>query len=416
MRNIREEDILFWAGGNVLQKYGTIVRRTRPDAPALNFSRASAGTIAGRTGTVREVAANVPRIDWSHGRPALLLEPAATNLLRDSCNLPASGSAWGTTSNFSVSAAASLFAGQTAWRHQNLGLVTSPIRSQAIGTFTGQPQTSSLIVENVDAAETALSIRDITAGVHVCLVRFTWATGQTSVQSGTGIVRAQKLADAGPNGGPVYRIIVTGTGTPGNSRSIFVYPTGTSQNTETVILHHAQHEGGPFATSPIVTTASTVTRAADVLTFPWPHAPQPMTLYVRIVETGGVLRESDSTIVRIGASPGNRVVLFNNAATDTYALRYASNGSVATLTLSVAPVRDDIVEFLIPIDEAGAYLAQSINGSDPTQTTLASLPIPTAWEPPTLTIGGGGQFDLLDFFVLRGASWTMDQIREVVGV
>src|SRR5690606_4369159 len=129
-----------------------------------------------------------------------------------------------------------------------------------------------------------------------------------------------------------------------------------------------------------------------------------------------VLRESDSAIVRIGASPGNRVVLLNNAATDTYALRYMSNGSVVTRSLSVAPGRADIVEFLIPIDEAGAYLAQSINGSDPTQTTLAGLPIPTAWEPPTLTIGGGGQFDLLDLVVLRGAGWTMDQIRQRFGI
>src|SRR5690606_7652024 len=112
---------------------------------------------------------------------------------------------------------------------------------------------------------TDLAIRDTTAGANVCIGRLAWATGEAIVQSGTGIVRAQKLADAGPNGGPVYRLMVTATGTAGNQRQIRLYATGIPTNTQTVIIHHVQHEVGSIATSPIVTAASTLTRAADVL-------------------------------------------------------------------------------------------------------------------------------------------------------
>src|SRR5690606_2049329 len=85
------------------------------------FTRASDGTYRDRYGVLQTAPQNVLRITWQGGRPYMLVEPAATNLLRDSCNLPASGSAWGSTSDFTVSPATSIFAGQTAWRHQNVG-------------------------------------------------------------------------------------------------------------------------------------------------------------------------------------------------------------------------------------------------------------------------------------------------------
>src|SRR5690606_2798577 len=142
------------------------------------FTRASPAFLTDRDGKMVEVPANVPRIEWLdldgdgvRETPTTLLEPAATNLLRDSCNLPASGSAWGNTSDFTVSPATSIFAGQTAWRHQNLGTEGSRDRGQTIGEFTGGPETASAIVENVTATLTDLAIRDTTAGANVCIGR-----------------------------------------------------------------------------------------------------------------------------------------------------------------------------------------------------------------------------------------------------
>src|SRR5690606_2374959 len=183
---------------------------------------------------------------------------------------------------------ASIFQGQTAWRHTNGGAAGSRSRRQSAGQFGSGPQTVYVVAENVNASQTALNIRDATAGVNVCIGQLSWATGEANVQLGTGTVRAEKLADAGPNGGPVYLLAVTATGTPGNDRQILLYPTGTSQNTDTAIIHHVQLEEQPFHTSPIVTTTAPVTRAADALTFPWPRAPQAMTGYLRFVERGAV--------------------------------------------------------------------------------------------------------------------------------
>lgn len=307
-----------------------------------------------------------------------------------------------------------------------MGLATSANRDQNIGTFTGQPETASVIVENVDAEETALSIRDQTAGVHVCLGRLTWATGQASVQSGTGTVIARKLANAGPNGGPVYRLIVTGTGTPGNSRSIFVYPTGTSQNTNTAIVHHAQHEVGVVTTSPIVTTTAAVTRAADLLTFPWTHAPQPLTIYLRFIEVGATIPSGAARVLlQIGAAGSPTMIWIGQSST---ASRYSvvingTTGSASTV-LDVGPAIGDRVELLGRIyGDGSVQIEQAINGGTPTEAARsAAVGLTAAWSNQVLSLSartaGGNPAPAAwrDAVVLRGADWTMDQIRQRFGI
>jgi len=80
-------------------------------------------------------------------------------------------------------------------------------------------------------------------------------------------------------------------------------------------------------------------------------------------------------------------------------------------TAAAQPAPGQVVELMVPLSESGARLVQTIDGGSPAQTSLAALPLPSAWGTPTLTIGGGGQFDLLDLLILRGAGWTMDQVR-----
>lgn len=394
----------------------------------LSHSRASTATLIDRTGTLLEVGPDVPRIEWLdldgdgvRETPTVLLEPAATNLLLDSCNLPASGSAWGSTSNFTVSPAASIFQGQTAWRHQNLGLAPSVNRSQGVGTFSGQPETASVIVENVDATETALSLFHPTLGTHICRGRLTWATGQASVQSGAGTVRAQKLADAGPNGGPVYRLIVTGTGTAGDQRRIVVYPSGTSQNTQTAIVHHVQHEVGEVATSPIVTTTAAVTRAADVLTFPWGHAPRPMTGYLRFVERGAVAMTGASRVLlQIGTgTTAPRLFVGAISTGTTYRVSFSTPTSSVASMLPIAPSIGSRVELLWRLHADGSVqIEQSIDGGTPVVAARSSaIGLPAAWSGQVMRLSGvpSGAIEApaawSDAIVLRGAGWTMDQVR-----
>lgn len=394
----------------------------------LSFSRASGATLTDRTGTLREAGPNVPRVEWLdldgdgvHETPTTLLEPAATNLLRDSCNLPASGSAWATTSNFSVSAAASIFSGQTAWRHQNLGLAPSVNRSQGVGTFSGQPETASVIVENVDATTTGLSIFDDTLQAHVCRGQLTWATGQASIAAGAGTVLARKLANAGPNGGPVYRLIVTGTGTVGNQRLVVIYPSGASQNTQTAIVHHVQHEVGSVATSPIVTTTAAVTRAADVLTFPWPHAPQAMTGYLRCVERGAVAMTGGSRVLfQIGTgTTAPRLFVGAIATGTTYRVSLSTTTSSVAAMLPIAPSIGSRVELLWRLYADGSVqIEQAINGGTPVVAARSSaIGLPAAWSGQVMRLSGvpSGAIEApaawMDAVVLRGAGWTMDQAR-----
>src|SRR5690606_13946399 len=65
------QPILFW------------LRADRALPAGAAFSRASTATYIDRTGTLQEVGQNVPRIDWSHGRPALRLEGSRTNGIRN---------------------------------------------------------------------------------------------------------------------------------------------------------------------------------------------------------------------------------------------------------------------------------------------------------------------------------------------
>ena len=400
------------------------------------FTRASPAFLTDRDGKMVEVPANVPRIEWLdldgdgvRETPALRLEPAATNLLLDSCNLPASGSAWGSTSNFTVSPAASLFAGQTAWRHTNDGLAASRNRSQSGGQFGSGPHTAYVIVENVDAAQTALNIRDTTAGANVCVGRLSWATGEAGVQEGTGAVRAEKLADAGPNGGPVYLLAVTATGTPGNNRRIFLYPTGTGQNTDTVIIHHVQLEERPVHTSPIVTTTAAVTRAADVLTSPWPHAPQAMTGYLRFVERGAIVAASANvTLFRLGTASQGRIMVERLSNDSRYVCRYFRNDSTvvaSVLPTSPVPAIGDQVELLWRLYADGSVqIEQSINGGAPVVAARSSaIGLPAEWGGQVMRLSGvpnssGNEAPAawMDVIVLRGADWTMDQIRQRFGI
>ncbi|HEX6941132.1 MAG TPA: hypothetical protein VF158_17145 [Longimicrobiales bacterium] len=394
-----------------------------------SFSRSSSAWYVGPDGRIYQTAANAPRVEWYdldgdgvRETPTALLEPAATNLLLDSCNLPASGSAWGGESNFSVSPATSIFAGQTAWRHQNLGLAGSVSRNQNIGTFTGQPETGSAIVENVDATETALNIRDNTAMVNLCIGRLTWATGQASVQGGAGTVLALKLANAGPNGGPVYRLIVTATGTPGNSGSIFLYPSGTSQNTRTVIVHHVQHEVGAVATSPIVTTTAAVTRSADALSFPLPASlsrPVPMTLYLRFVERGAAFEQAfQGDIVEIGSTARPLLQVDNANDTGTYRVLYTT--AVGVDSFSDAPVAvavGDVVELAAVLTAAGAARIRIARnggaeqaGPDGTARGLGAAP----WPVQTLGLAVRNQspLDVIELKVATGEH-TIADIRSM---
>src|SRR5690606_3743682 len=94
-----------------------------------------------------------------------------------------------------------------------------------------------------------------------------------------------------------YRcVVVVNVAAPGELRphvyltnsATVAAPNYTGGGTLGVYAWGAQREASSVATSYVPTTASTVSRAADALTCPWPHAPQAMTGYLRFIELGAI--------------------------------------------------------------------------------------------------------------------------------
>ena len=244
-------------------------RRTDPDADLeflsaenlLEFSRSSVATVWNSNGQIEFVSADAPRLNHDGaGNPlGLIIEEARTNLCLWSQDW--TQASWNGAASFNISSAESVVQGGVAGRHVNLGASSSRTRTQFIGTLSGSAETFTCVIENVSAVTSSFGIRDTTLSSWVAFVTYNWATGALSGTVGT--VSAEILAEAGPNGGKLVRIVVTGIGTVGNSRTVNVYPTGTPVNTDEAILHYAQLEIGAFATSYIPTEGATASRSAE---------------------------------------------------------------------------------------------------------------------------------------------------------
>lgn len=230
------------------------------------FTRASTATYLDAAGVVQTAGAGVLRdAHYLGGVRHTLLEGARSNALLASSTIDTASAPWTSPGDFTITPAASCIAGQTAYQHRNLGTLGSRARTQIVGTFTTQADCLWMIAENVDAASTTIGIRDTTAGAFVAQLVFTWATNSTGISGYASDVVGGALAL--PNNR--WLLWVSGTGTAGNTRGAWLYPTSTSTNTQAVVLHHAQLEPGAAAPgSVIVTTAAPVARAADAIALP----------------------------------------------------------------------------------------------------------------------------------------------------
>lgn len=397
-----------------------------------SFSRVSKAWTLLQDGTFAEVATNVLRIVWLdldgdgvRETPAFRLEPSRTNLLLQSSNVGPDSSPWGGAPNFSsITPAVSIIAGQTAWQHTLAAGRDSVTRSQLAGVFSGGAETAYLIVENVDAERTDVALRDVTAGAFVCFGRLTWATGEASVVLGTGAVRAEKLADVGPNAGPAYLVAVTATGIPGNQRSVWIYPTGApgTSAARAAIIHHVQLEEQPFHTSPIVTTTAPVTRTADALSVPLPASfarPVPLTIYLRFVERGAAFGQAfEGDIVEIGSLALRPLLQIENANnTGRYRVLYSTAGGDSFSEAPIDVAIGDVVEIAAVLTAAGAARIRIAKNGGAEQAgplgTARGLGT-TMWPVQALRLAPRGQspLDVLDCALVLD-EWTIPQLRDL---
>lgn len=237
---------------------------TAASAPVINYSQIGQTVV---DGTVTW------RVKGLHAFKGFSNWPARTNLLIES-TIPSSLTNW-SGGGFTYSAANAFLTGTAPLKSTQDNTGVFRYRMQTVGTFTtAQSDTVYMIIENVDALVSSISLYDFTVSSHVARVDFTWATETAALLGGalgsSIVVHSRKLANVGPNGGKLFLIGVSAIApNVGNSRRMLVYTTGVGQNALSAIVHHAQFEANTtFPSPPIVTTTSTVTRAATNLSLP----------------------------------------------------------------------------------------------------------------------------------------------------
>jgi hypothetical protein len=189
-------------------------------------------------------------------KPILKRQPKSgiRNLLRDSDNVFAGTIDWASSLTWDRVEVNPYYPGGTSWRLTNDGAISSRNINKSGHLSDGSPVALSVILEKGPGdtvSDTSVSIYNATLAKHDSRVSLNWSSGTYTVVVGTGY--ATKLADVGPNGGPVYKIVVVGGVPAGDNYTRFVYCCGTDTNTKTVVIHRTQFERGAAATADQIT-------------------------------------------------------------------------------------------------------------------------------------------------------------------
>ena len=232
-----------------------------------DFTRASIATRVNAEGLIEQVASGVPRLDYPilngvvQSCPALLLEPARTNLIPYSSNF--SNAAWVKVANTVTSASAISPDGtNNAWKFQGDGSGTTVRAYEGLDLTADTTHYLSVFAKK----GTNNYIRLLFSGFDGS------SSGGYNLDAGTAVGDNASIIDYG-NGW--YKCVlfanitspdVSGTLNIYVSKSDTVTPFDdtTEASNAYVYVYAAQLEAGSYATSYIPTSGSTVARAAEV--------------------------------------------------------------------------------------------------------------------------------------------------------
>ncbi|HEX7050170.1 MAG TPA: hypothetical protein VF188_08225 [Longimicrobiales bacterium] len=441
---IRPEDILFWAGGNVLARYGTLVRRTRPDAPGIDFSRASGGTLVGRTGTLREAGPDVPRIHWldrdgdgAPETPVLRLEPQRTNQIR---NPRCEGAVVGVVgSGGALPTFWSLFSPGIAV--EIVGTGTEDGMSYVDVRLSGTPTATTGALIGLDGGNHASAAAGEvwTGSLYARLVAgsLSGALGvqiELSERDASGAVLQTHRGDIAVTDLPrlsVARHVHTATlvqAATAAVRALLRVPVTQGVPVDlTLRLAGPQLERGPYPSSlilpdvgaPAVSTRAMETVSADVSAL---NPPRAIAVYMRCIKgyagDGGHPAPRLWTVSDSGDTPPRATVYVGSVGLLRFSHRTSPSVSSDAGVVGSETARGDQVEALaILLPDGSPSLAVSINGGPVLSGSSGPLAFAQAWSAARIHIAGpvsSGPLDLLDLLILRGASWTLDDVRRLV--
>ena len=366
-----------------LYKAGTLYSQI-PESGAGDFSVTRATTpTAGRStrinkdGLIELVADNVPRLDYPlggavNGCPALLVEPAATNLFQRSQEL---NDAYWTPSNVTPTPNSTGTLDPFGGNNAELVTKTSGINTVARISRTAPFSTTGTHTLSVFAKASVgnlFSLR-LDANGNTANTSFTFST-KTLVNSGANVISSS--FQEFPNGW--FRISltanVTSTGWTVDPILLFINPTN-----DAFWVFGAQLEVGSVATSYIPTTTQAIARAADVITRTSASAligQQSGTVYCEF-------QFNTPTIVTAGyfsirsANDQNEVTIWNNSTSNTAALFIRANG-LQIINLSIGTLIPGTF-YKLAIGYASGNIRAYLNGnSTPVVNSSASYTFSTA--------------------------------------
>ena len=422
---MRRTDLLFHAGGECLQQYGSLIRKTsRGEDNGYTHTRSGAvGPYTDSDGVLRAAAANTPRVEWldldgdgEFETPAYIGEPARTNLV-DSDAI----TGWSTTGTPVITGSIDGPAGGTgAYTVEDNDATNAEYPFRNI-TFTGDgTKAFAFVVRQRTMASTGVQrvrIFDTTAAaVRLALDISAWVSGNPTVTASTGTLlgkrylgngywvlygRSTSITAANTNRVEIRAAVdATATG------SIDVYRVNAFNN---VVPSHSIVDAGETRNADLLYGVFDVSRSTE------------FTAYIKSWEAGtsalGVPTSGAVRLFEIG-SGNERLGIISDATSNRYRAFHTVGGSDRLTADSLtAPTLGQVVEHRVVVSASSYLLGQSTaGGTESTASGTAGLGV-NPWGVARLHIGCRGTGDaglnpIIAVKVARGVQ-TLADMRAV---
>jgi hypothetical protein len=233
-----------------------------PDSGAVDFdvTRATTAYRTNASGVLESVASGVPRLDYpaAGGCPALLVEPAATNLVLRSEEFD--NAYWTKEPSVQVVSEPSVI-NPRGVGSSKLEFISGGTRriSRAIDYVSGTTYTASIYAKSDGVCNLRIRLSDDSAP-------FTGINAEFNLINGTVISSDTNLtARIFPAANGFFRCSVTATATSSVTRNLGFWLLNATTAGDGIFIDAAQLETGSVATSYIPTVVATATRNADVI-------------------------------------------------------------------------------------------------------------------------------------------------------
>lgn len=264
-------------------------------------------------------------------RVALIVHPGTEEEVAAPFNF--ADPSWAMSASLTRADAISCIQDQTASKITNTATGSASIFG-TFGTWNGSPQTTAFTLERGSHSQVNFGMRDTTAVAWVYFLILNFDTGVVTLSAGAGTAFVRLLRKVGPNGGRLYRILLTATGTAGNGRRVAVYPTSTAA----VAGHSFVHEMGcfesPFAPNPAPGPANTP-KVASELRYLNPPPPRGWIEYWHWSDFFDGLNGADRVVREIGAAAATPRALLS------YNSEFSYTAGVGEDFGSIADVHDE---------------------------------------------------------------------------